>query len=88
MRLPLIFAFGLIFGAGLNEYAAKERREGIYEGLLMTNRIMVDEYREFAVFRADQAERHEAIRLKLCAWPFTRDNIIYLQKRGEIQGYC
>jgi hypothetical protein len=88
MRIPLTFAFGLIIGAGLNEYAAKKRHEGIYEGLLMTNRIMVDEYLEFAAFRADQAERHEAIRLKLCAWPFTRDNIIYLQKRGEIEGYC
>ncbi len=48
----------------------------------------MDRLEEWAAAVRAQAERYEAIRLKLCAFPFTRDNIMYLQKRGEIEVYC
>lgn len=73
MRLLLTFALGLILGASLNEFAAKERHEGIYEGLMMTNRIMVEDYASFANLRAE-----------LCADYFAGHGIRGFQKaKGE-----
>ena len=85
IRASLIAGTGIVIGALAGwKFMTLEREYTIAKAV----HAEFDRLEEWAAAVRAQAERYEIIRLRLCAFPFTRDNIMYLQKRGEIEDYC
>ena len=77
--LPLLI--GLVIGASLNEFASRLRLEGAWRAVEMIAAAQTEHF-------AKSASALDEARIRLCAFPFTRQNIVYLQKRGEIEEIC
>ncbi len=84
-RAGLIAMAGMVIGAWAGWRVATLERD--YK-IAVAIHAELDRLEEWAKAVRAQAERYETIRLRLCAFPFTYDNIMYLQKRGEIENYC
>ena len=84
MRHTLTLILGLVLGAGLNEWAAQVKHEGIATGLEIVGNRFAEDYASFA-HRMAAFERGRAT---LCTWPLTKHNILWLQQHGEIGEIC